>query len=158
MRVAKETTVYTLWIQINMLQLYLSSILVIGNSLYGLQMNTGNMTTINLRLWWYFNIYCIYVSDFPQNRNWPHTRAVRTESGTMRRKELKRSLDHKRSHSHCRTDPIQLCSKPIISAPLAFQTTPKAKKKRLYYYMTILYYINEHWSFVVLHNLSFWTI
>lgn len=104
-----------------------------------------NIPMINLLLCWYFNMYCIYISDFPQNRNWPHTRAVRTESGTMRRKELKRSLDHKRSHNHCHTDPIQLCSKPIISAPLAFQTTPKAKKKRLYCYKTIIY-----WSYYVM--------
>ncbi|XP_022160586.1 FERM domain-containing protein 8 [Myzus persicae] len=74
-------------------------------------------------------------SDFPQNRNWPHTRAVRTESSTMRRKELKRSLEHKRSHNHSRNDPIQSCSKPIISAPLAFQTAPKPVKKPLSVYI-----------------------
>lgn len=78
-----------------------------------------------LSIW---NLIC--VSDFPQNRNWPHTRAVRTESNTLRRKELKRSLEHKRSHNHTRPEPVQSCSKPIISAPLAFQTTPLPKKRR----------------------------
>lgn len=90
-------------------------------------------------MYWIF----ICVSDFPQNRNWPHTRAVRTESSTMRRKELKRSLEHKRSLNHSLNDPIQSCSKPIISAPLAFQTAPKPKKNR------------EHCSYIIVNYLLF---
>ncbi|VVC36930.1 Hypothetical protein CINCED_3A016635 [Cinara cedri] len=79
-------------------------------------------------------------SDFPQNRNWPHTRAVRTESSsTARRKELKRSLEHKRAHAHQHNIipniQIQSCSRPIISAPLAFQTAPRPKKKPLAVYI-----------------------
>jgi len=71
-------------------------------------------------------------SDFPQNRNWQHTKSVRTESSTLRRKELKRSLEQKKTHNQCVVDPIQSCFKPIINAPLAFQTAPKLKKKRKY--------------------------
>jgi len=78
-----------------------------------------------------FYMYVVY-SDFPQNRNWPHTKPVRTESSTLRRKELKRSLEQKKTQNHCVTDPIQSCFKPIINAPLAFQTAPKFKKKRKY--------------------------
>lgn len=74
-------------------------------------------------------LYVVY-SDFPQNRNWPHTKTIRTESSTLRRKELKKSLEQKKTHNHCGNDPIQTCFKPIISAPLAFQTVPKSKKKR----------------------------
>lgn len=80
-------------------------------------------------------------SDFPQNRNWPHTRPVRTEPNTMRRKELKRSLEHKKTHCHSINDPIQLCTKPIISAPPAFQTNPKPIKKRKCQFQTILHLI-----------------
>ncbi|XP_050437980.1 putative FERM domain-containing protein FRMD8P1 isoform X2 [Adelges cooleyi] len=70
-----------------------------------------------------------YRDDYPQNRNWPHTRVINSEAETIRRKQLKRSIEHKLAQKHHRNEFIQTCSKQLISAPPAFQTNPIPSKK-----------------------------
>ncbi|XP_050531247.1 putative FERM domain-containing protein FRMD8P1 [Daktulosphaira vitifoliae] len=74
-------------------------------------------------------------SDFPQKRNWPHSRTVKTESDTNCRKDLKRTFEHKKLHIQPQNELIPMCSKKLLSAPPGFQSDSKSLKKPMGVYV-----------------------